>query len=227
VPVSEHQTSSPTVAVVASSDTVRRRLVASLSVAGIDVTSASAELGDVLAEMPANVLVIYVSSRGGSDPTLRSVQRRDAQLPIVCVLARPAWKGARALLRDGASGVVAEDETDVALPAAVRSAYVGQITLPSRLRMQIAQPVLSVREKQMLAMVVMGFSNPEISGKLHVAESTVKSHLSSAFAKLGVRSRNEATALILDPATGLGTGILEISGTARHGASQMVPASAA
>jgi hypothetical protein len=39
----------------------------------------------------------------------------------------------------------------------------------------------------------------------------VKSHLSSAFSKLGVRSRNEATALILDPENGLGTGILAIS----------------
>jgi hypothetical protein len=39
----------------------------------------------------------------------------------------------------------------------------------------------------------------------------VKSHLSSAFTKLGARSRSEATALILDPATGLGPGILTIA----------------
>jgi DNA-binding NarL/FixJ family response regulator len=38
----------------------------------------------------------------------------------------------------------------------------------------------------------------------------VKSHLSSSFSKLGARSRSEATALILDPATGLGMGILTI-----------------
>lgn len=146
-------------------------------------------------------------------------------------MREPVWKAARSLLREGATAVVAEEDLDSTLGTAVRSAYAGQLTLPSRLRMEIAQPVLSVREKQMLAMVVMGFSNPEISRKLHVAESTVKSHLSSAFAKLGVRSRNEATALILDPATGLGTGILEISGTSRaHDnpePSPMVPASAA
>ena len=39
----------------------------------------------------------------------------------------------------------------------------------------------------------------------------MKSHLSSSFTKLGVRSRNEAAALILDPETGLGTGILTIA----------------
>ena len=60
-------------------------------------------------------------------------------------------------------------------------------------------------------MVVLGFSNSEIAAKLYVSDSTVKSHLTSAFSKLGVRSRNEATAMILDLDSGLGTGILAIS----------------
>ena len=50
-----------------------------------------------------------------------------------------------------------------------------------------------------------------IAAKLYVADSTVKSHLTSAFSKLGVRSRNEATAMILDLDSGLGAGILAIS----------------
>ena len=61
----------------------------------------------------------------------------------------------------------------------------------------------------------MGFSNAEIARKLFVTEATVKSHLSSSFAKLGVRSRAEATARILDPEHGLGTGILAISDDGR------------
>ncbi len=45
-----------------------------------------------------------------------------------------------------------------------------------------------------------GSTNALIARELGLAESTIKSHLSSAFAKLGVASRAEAAALILDPA---------------------------
>ena len=58
----------------------------------------------------------------------------------------------------------------------------------------------------------MGYSNSQIADQLFLAESTVKSHLSSAFGKLGVRSRNEAVHLILDPERGLGMGILALGG---------------
>ena len=60
-------------------------------------------------------------------------------------------------------------------------------------------------------MVVIGLSNREIADQLFLAESTVKSHLFSAFRRLGVRTRGEATALILDRDQGLGSGILTIT----------------
>jgi DNA-binding NarL/FixJ family response regulator len=60
-------------------------------------------------------------------------------------------------------------------------------------------------------MVVMDFSNAEIAQKLFLSESNVKNHLSSAFAKLGVKSRSAAAELILDGESGLGPGILRIS----------------
>jgi hypothetical protein len=59
-----------------------------------------------------------------------------------------------------------------------------------------------------LGHVAAGLTNSEIADALFLSESTIKSHLSSAFAKLGVRSRKEAAALILDPDHGLGADLL-------------------
>jgi hypothetical protein len=53
----------------------------------------------------------------------------------------------------------------------------------------------------------------------------VKSHLSAAFRKLGVRSRAEAARVIADPREGLGMGILAITPTSSSGRSNdAVPA---
>jgi DNA-binding NarL/FixJ family response regulator len=75
----------------------------------------------------------------------------------------------------------------------------------------VSDPALSFREKQVLGMVVLGLSNAEIARQLYLTESAVKTHLSNGYRKLGVRSRGQATALILDPERGLGTGILRIT----------------
>jgi len=117
----------------------------------------------------------------------------------------------REALDQGADGVVAADRLESALGPTVLAVAAGQAVFPRELHTVAWGPLLSRREKQILAMVVMGFTNAEIAGRLFIADSTVKSHLSSAFRKLGVRSRNEATHLILDPEHGLGTGILAIS----------------
>lgn len=51
---------------------------------------------------------------------------------------------------------------------------------------------LTRREHEILACVASGMRNGEIASVLHVAESTVKSHLTSAYLKLGVSNRTQA-----------------------------------
>jgi DNA-binding NarL/FixJ family response regulator len=118
----------------------------------------------------------------------------------------------RAVLAAGAAGVVLEREMAGALGPCLHAVRVGQICVPRKQWRQIAPPALSAREKQILGLVVMGYMNSQIAERLFLAESTVKSHLSSAFGKLGVRSRNEAVHLILDSERGLGMGILALGG---------------
>ncbi len=118
----------------------------------------------------------------------------------------------RAVLAAGAAGVVLERELAGALGPCLDAVRVGQICVPRQQWRQIAPPALSAREKQILGLVVMGYMNSQIAERLFLSESTVKSHLSSAFGKLGVRSRNEAVHLILDSERGFGMGILALGG---------------
>ena len=134
----------------------------------------------------------------------------EAQVVLVCAEIRPGEL--RAALAAGAAGVVIEAQLASSLGPCLAAVRAGQVCVPMQHSRQIEPAALSAREKQILGLVVMGYMNSQIAEQLFVAESTVKSHLSSAFGKLGVRSRNEAVDLILDPERGLGMGILSLGG---------------
>jgi len=130
--------------------------------------------------------------------------------PIVAVLCEPpAARGAR-LLTARLEGAVLLDRLESTLCPTLAAVAVGQRAVPGEILEILDRPALSPRERQILAMVVLDFSNAEIARKLYLSESNVKNHLSSAFAKLGVSSRNEAAERILDRDSGLGPGILRI-----------------
>lgn len=159
------------------------------------------------------LIVVCVDGTTDSLPGLvEPLTRRFAQAPVVVVCSSIQRRAVRAALAAGATGVVLHDDLDCALGPCLQAVRAGQVCLPRRNWQQIEPPVLSSREKQVLGLVVMGYMNSQIAEQLFLAESTVKSHLSSAFGKLGVRSRHEAVARILDPHRGLGVGILALGG---------------
>jgi DNA-binding NarL/FixJ family response regulator len=131
--------------------------------------------------------------------------------PLVAIIAEvPGARGARALAAHVEGAVMAAD-VEHALQPTLAAVSAGQCVIPKLIRQVVDRPALSPRERQILAMIVLDFSNAEIAHKLFVTESNVKNHLSSAFQKLGVKSRSEAAELILDRESGLGPGILRIS----------------
>jgi DNA-binding NarL/FixJ family response regulator len=152
------------------------------------------------------------------DPTaslaglIAPLAERFPEVPLIVVCSSIQRRAVRAALAAGAAGIVLHGDLERALTPCLQAVRAGQICLPRRNWQQIAPPVLSSREKQVLGLVVMGYMNSQIAAQLFLAESTVKSHLSSAFDKLGVRSRHEAVARILDPQGGLGVGILTVGG---------------
>lgn len=162
---------------------------------------------------PDGVAVIVLDSAGAT--SIGAIGRLAETCPGVKILAVMPDGATNAALRRaliaGAHGLVIRADVDSALVATTHAMLVGQLTVPSILGRQIAPRPLSHREKEIIGLVVLGLTNREIAQRLFLSESTIKTHLSSAFRKLDARSRAEVVARITDPETGYGMGILTIA----------------
>jgi DNA-binding NarL/FixJ family response regulator len=193
-------------AVVIGGDPLLRRRAAAL------LTAADFTVGDD----PSPDALIVLLGTGTETERLREIRELVARHPGADILAVvpegvPHASLRRALLA-GAGGIVLENELEAALAASARATLAGQLAVPRALSRQIAPRPLSHREKEILALMVLGLTNRQIADKLYLAESTVKTHVSAAFRKLDVRSRAEAVARIEDPDAGYGPGILALAG---------------
>lgn len=202
------------VATVSTDGAVAAQMAELLRAAGIAVGAGASDVEGLVgdgAAPPDAVVIACDRVDHEAAASIELVRQLIGDTRVVVVASTLTRRTLRRALDAGADAVVAESALAAALVPAVHAACAGLLTVPRDVGPVLSRPALSAREKQILGMVVLGFTNGEIARKLYVAESTVKSHLSSAFNKLGVHSRNEATALILDPEHGLGTGILAIS----------------
>jgi two-component system, NarL family, response regulator LiaR len=109
-------------------------------------------------------------------------------------------------LSAGAIGYLLKNTSVDALATAIRDAYIGKVTLAPEAAQALVNAAqrptvpnypLSAREQEVLGLLVNGLTNTEIAEQLVIGTSTVKKHVSSVFAKLGVTSRSEAVALAM------------------------------
>lgn len=76
------------------------------------------------------------------------------------------------------------------LPPEIQAGLASQI----QLREAEDRPVLTAREREILLLTADGNSAPEVARQLHLSTATVKTHLGSLYAKLGVSDRAAAVA---------------------------------
>jgi two-component system NarL family response regulator len=106
-----------------------------------------------------------------------------------------------AALQAGAMAYLLKSVERDELVGAIRKAAAGERHIPPDLAARLAarQPrsQLSPREQEVLRLLVAGKRNKEIASALDISEGTVKIHVSSILAKLGVFDRTEAVAAAL------------------------------
>ncbi|BBJ46167.1 response regulator transcription factor [Streptomyces antimycoticus] len=111
-------------------------------------------------------------------------------------------------LSNGASGFLLKDAGPALLTEAVRAAVRGDAMVAPQITLRLLQHFtkarrrgasepadpLTDREEEVIQGIARGLTNPEIAAELYIAPSTVKTHLGSVQAKLGLRNRVEVAA---------------------------------
>ena len=127
-------------------------------------------------------------------------------IPIVVITTFDLDEYVYAALRAGARGFLLKDAGPALLAQAVHAAASGDALIAPSVTARlieaftdvepagrVAQPIepLTEREEQVLAAVAGGRTNSEVAQELYITLSTVKSHIASLMAKIGVRNRVE------------------------------------
>ena len=198
--VPEPQSGSYALAVISDDDHLAARAVELLEREGLqirlEIVGSGAGALAVFERRPTLVIVRFEHDRRMLDRVLRSAQRRMPGALVIAVIAAGDSADLGLSLTSGADALVREEDLEPVLGPAVRAAAVGQASAPASLLRLMQPPALSHRERQILGLALAGLSNAQIAERLYLAPSTVKTHISAAYRRLGVHSRREATRLV-------------------------------
>jgi DNA-binding NarL/FixJ family response regulator len=116
------------------------------------------------------------------------------EFPDSRLIALTTYDGDENVRRAFAAGVRAFLTKDVRheeLLRTIRAIHAGETRVPSTM-LNHPSPLLSVREIEVLELVVEGLSNKEIAHRLRIADTTAKNHVKNILAKLNVQDRTRA-----------------------------------
>jgi two-component system, NarL family, response regulator LiaR len=136
----------------------------------------------------------------------RMIRERSPGTQVLALTSYKEEELVQAALQAGAIGYLLKNATIDELAQAIRAAHAGRSTLAPEATQALIDAAtrpavqtynLSEREREVLSLVIKGMTNRQIAQQLSLSNSTVKFHVSSILAKLGVGSRTEAVSLAL------------------------------
>lgn len=152
-------------------------------------------------EVDLVLLDLRMPRTGGLD-VLRALAGRPSPPRVLVLTTFDDEAELRAAIELGARGYLLKDASLDELLDAIRGVMAGGLvirTAPAAAQAALREgepapgaEALSARETQVLRLMAGGLGNRDIARALHLAEGTVKNHVSTILAKLGVRDRVRA-----------------------------------
>ena len=187
----------------------RRMLERDPDIVVIDEVGSIAEALSAARRLLPRLMVIDVELPDGSGVEIvRAIVAED--LPIRCLMlsAHDDYVYFSEALAAGAGGYLLKTASAAEFVAAARTVVLGGTVIDGSLSHRLAgrhhQPEddwinrLTARELDVIAALVQGKSNKEIARDLGIGLRTIESYVSTILAKLGVRSRTEATIFAIE-----------------------------
>lgn len=167
------------------------------------------EATQLVEEKDADILLtdIEMPRMDGIECIWHLVKRKHDVVPVILTVHEEDDHVFQAI-RAGALGYLLKTSTAEEVVTAIRRAHKGEATLTPKIAAMVLEEFrrlhadgnlpdehlyeLSKREIEILELIVKGMRNKEIAEHLHLAEKTVKNHVSNILKSLHVNSRTEA-----------------------------------
>ena len=164
---------------------------------------------DQLVGFLEQVQVLVIAGEAASTPALRqAAQARPGGISLLLLSDDPQAAGQLPFLGLRAWGVLPSDSSPAEIQSALQAVFEGllvgtpELLLPAFSNRSVGEQAveatveqLTGREQQVLQLLARGLANKQIALQLGISEHTVKFHVSSIYARLGVTSRIEAVRL--------------------------------
>jgi two-component system nitrate/nitrite response regulator NarL len=176
---------------------------------GFQIVGQCASVEDAIAALqrsPVDVVLLDVDLPGRTAADFFSLLPPDAKCVTLLVTAVTDHSEIARQLRRGAKGVFSKSTDSSRLPGAIRQVFAGEpwidrsyleafIDAAAAASEEIAGPIPSSRERDVLSLVARGLSNKQIAEELGFSEPAVKAALQRLFKKFGVGSRAQLVAV--------------------------------